>query len=91
MPRRAEGGERLFALVEGGERRVIVDLSEVTFMDSAGISVILNALRHQDAQGQTRARIPTERILRPFQITGLSGRLAIFRSREEALGWLATA
>jgi hypothetical protein len=32
---------------------------------------------------------PTERILRPFTVTGLVGRLPIAASREEALGTLA--
>ena len=32
---------------------------------------------------------PSERILRPFQVTGLVGHLTIFSSRDEALGCLA--
>jgi anti-sigma B factor antagonist len=85
-------GSGLFALFEGGVRRVIVDLSEVTMIDSAGIGVILNALRRfQPPRGRLALVISTERVRRPFQITGLSDRLAIFRSREEALGCLATA
>jgi hypothetical protein len=31
---------------------------------------------------------PTERILRPFQVTGLVSHLRIFESREQALGCL---
>ena len=39
-------GSRLFGLADEGKRGVVVDLSEVTFMDSTGIGVLLNALRH---------------------------------------------
>ena len=40
-------GRRLLDLAEEGKRLLVVDLSAVTFMDSTGISVILNALRHR--------------------------------------------
>ena len=39
-------GSRLFGLADEGKRAVVVDLSDVTFMDSTGIGVLLNALRH---------------------------------------------
>jgi hypothetical protein len=52
--------------------------------------VILNALRHQKTRSGNLVLVcPTERILRPFQITGLVGRLGIFSSRGEALIGLA--
>ena len=72
-------GRRLLDLVEDGKRLLVVDLSEVTFMDSTGISVLLNALRHlKTRSGNLVLVCPTQRILRPFQITGLVGRLGIF-------------
>ena len=38
---------------------MVVDLSEVTFMDSTGISVILNAVRHlATRQGSLRSSAP---------------------------------
>jgi anti-sigma B factor antagonist len=84
-------GRRLLGLADEGKTGVVVDLSRVTFMDSTGIGVLLNALR---ALGSRKGRLvlvcPHERVLRPFQITGLTGRLPIFASREEALGGLAT-
>jgi anti-sigma B factor antagonist len=83
-------GRRLLDLAEEGKRLLVVDLSAVTFMDSTGISVILNALRHRKTRSGNLVLVcPTERILRPFQITGLVGRLGIFSSRDEALGGLA--
>ena len=69
-------GRRLLDLAEDGKRLLVVDLSAVTFMDSTGISVLLNALRHQKTRSGNLVLVcPTERILRPFQITGLVGRL----------------
>jgi anti-sigma B factor antagonist len=83
-------GSRLFGLADEGMRGVVVDLSEVTFMDSTGIGVLLNALRHFTIRHAKMVLVcPTERVMRPFQITGLVGHLTIFDSREKALGGLA--
>ena len=69
---------------------MVVDLSEVTFMDSTGIGVLLNALRHfTTRKGKLVLVCPTARVLRPFEITGLIRHLTIFDSREKALGGLA--
>jgi anti-sigma B factor antagonist len=85
-------GGRLLTLAAEGRTDLVVDLSRVTFMDSTGIAVILDALR---SLGRRERRLvlvcPTERVLRPFQVTGLSSRLPIAGSREEALGRLSPA
>ena len=82
-------GSRLFGLADEGTRGVVVDLSEVTFMDSTGIGVLLHALRHFTRRHMRMVLVcPTERVLRPFQVTGLVGHLTIFDSREKALGCL---
>jgi anti-sigma B factor antagonist len=83
-------GSRLFGLAEDGARGVVVDLSHVTFMDSTGIGVLLNALRHLNVRRCQMVLVcPTERVMRPFEVTGLTGHLTIFDTREKALGCLA--
>jgi anti-sigma B factor antagonist len=83
-------GSRLFGLADEGVRGVVVDLSEVTFMDSTGLGVLLNALRHFTSRHMEMVLVcPTERVIRPFQITGLTQLLRIFDSREKALGVFA--
>jgi anti-sigma B factor antagonist len=83
-------GSRLFGLAEDGARGVVVDLSQVTFMDSTGIGVLLNALRHLNVRRCKMVLVcPTERVMRPFEVTGLTGHLTIFDTREKALGCLA--
>jgi anti-sigma B factor antagonist len=83
-------GSRLFGLAEEGARGVVIDLSDVTFMDSTGIGVLMNSLRHMNLRRCAMVLVcPTERVLRPFQVTGLASHLTIFESREQALGCLA--
>ena len=83
-------GRRLLGLADEGKTQVVVDLSHVTFMDSTGIGVLLNALRQlRLRKGRLVLVCPTERIMRPFQITGLMDQLRVFGSREQALGGLS--
>ena len=83
-------GSRLLGLLDEGKTRLVVDLSQVTFMDSTGIGVLLNVLRRLGHLGGRLVLVcPTERIMRPFEISGLVGLLQIFSSREEALGAVA--
>jgi anti-sigma B factor antagonist len=85
-------GRRLLGLARDGKTNVVVDLSRVTFMDSTGIGVLLNALRQLTTlHGRLVLVCPTDRVLRPFEVTGLVGHLKIFSTREAALGGLATA
>ena len=79
-------GRRLLGLADAGKTKMVVDLSMVTFMDSTG----LGALRQLTSRHGGLALVcPTERVLRPFQVSGLVGYLPIFSSREAALGGLA--
>jgi anti-sigma B factor antagonist len=85
-------GRRLLGLVDEGKTSMIIDLSRVTFMDSSGIGVLVNALRQLTKRhGRLVLVCPTERVLRPFEVTGLVEHFPIVASRNEALGRLATA
>lgn len=83
-------GRRLLSLTDEGKTKLVVDLSLVTFIDSTGIGVLLNALRQLTRrEGRLVLVCPSERTLKPFQITGLMNHLRIVGSREEALGAVA--
>lgn len=82
-------GRRLLGFADAGKTMMVVDLSRVTFMDSTGLGVLLDALRQLTSRHGNLALVcPTERVLRPFQVSGLVGHLPIFASREAALGGL---
>jgi anti-sigma B factor antagonist len=83
-------GSRLLALADEGKRGVVVDLTDVTFMDSTGIGVLLNAMSHFEGRHAELVLVcSSELILRPFQLTGVTDLLNIVESREQALGCLA--
>ena len=79
-------GRRMLELIDQGMSRLVVDLSETTFMDSTGLGVLVNGLRQTGRkQGKLVVVCPTERIMRPFEITGLHNHLPIVKTRDEAL------
>ena len=70
-------------------KRVVVDLSEITFIDSSGLNALIGALRVAESNGgalMVSPSLPTQ-VKRVFEITGLSGVLPI----EAEAGDTATA
>jgi anti-sigma B factor antagonist len=62
----------LDAVLEGGVEELVVDLSEVTFLDSAGLCVLAAAHRRAGGQGvRMRVLAASRAVIRPLQITGL--------------------
>jgi anti-anti-sigma factor len=53
--------------------RIMLDLDELEFVDSAGISVLIKAKQDAEAGGRTLVlRRPTEKVHRVFAIVGLA-------------------
>ena len=66
--------------------RVVVDLNEVSFLDSTGIGVLVGALkRARERGGALHFCNAQARVKRVFEITGLMRALPLHESREAAL------
>ena len=70
----------------GGERPVVVDLTDVTFLDSAGLGTLLRVTEASEEGGEPlRLAVDENRpVVRTLQITGLEHRLALHHSAEDA-------
>ena len=78
--------ERLNEAIAGGKTAVVVDLSDVEFIDSTGLSVLLNGLRLMTQRRGRLALVCTNpTVLRLFQITNLDKTFDIFDDRPEAI------
>lgn len=65
----------------------IVDMSEVPFIDSTGVGVLVGALKRAHEQGGTLTILaPQPRVRRVFEITGLLDSLIIHDSLQAATG-----
>ena len=79
--------ERLVQLIAEGNTRLVVDLSPVDFLDSTGLGVLVGTLKRiRQADGELRLIIPQERIIKLFDITGLSQIFEISDQLQSALG-----
>lgn len=84
---------RLFAHIDTGCRRLILDLSAVTFIDSMAIGVLVGAvMRLQETAGGSLVAVcssSNERVLRIFDIAGVASLIALHRTQADALAALA--
>jgi anti-sigma B factor antagonist len=77
--------ERLIALVESGDRRVVVDLANVEFLDSTGLGVLVGALKRlRGVDGEFSLVCAQERLLKIFRITGLDRVFTMYGSVDAA-------
>ena len=78
--------ERLNAVIESGESTLVLDLSAVDFIDSTGLSVLLNGLRLVNQRHGRLALVCTNpTVMRLFQITRLDKTFDMFGEREAAI------
>ena len=77
---------RIERVVEGGSRRLVIDLADVSFMDSSGLSVLVSGFKGmREAGGHMSVVCPNVAIAKIFSITGLDRVFSIHRSVDEAL------
>jgi anti-sigma B factor antagonist len=78
--------ENLNQLLDEGSTTVVVDLTEVAFLDSTGLGALIAARSAADKAGGGLSVVCTQdRVLKLFTITGLDGVFAIFPSVDEAV------
>jgi len=74
----------IIAALESGTESVVVDLTEVSFMDSSGLGVIVRGLKRcREAYKDLDLVITNERVLKVFGITGLDQVIPIHDSLED--------
>jgi anti-sigma B factor antagonist len=84
--------QRMSALIDAGRSRVVVDLTETTFIDSSSLGVLIGAHRRLKLRGGALLVVcSSEAIAKTFKITGLDGVFTLARSVDEALADDATA
>ena len=78
--------ERLVELIDSGQRQIIIDLSETTFLDSTGLGVLIGALKRLRASDGELVIVNQEAsIAKTFEITGLDQIFTIRPTLADAL------
>jgi len=77
--------QRVSAPVDAGRVRVIVDLTETTFIDSSSLGVLIGAHRRlRRLEGALVIVCSNDAIIKTFRITGLDGVFTIVPTLDEA-------
>lgn len=72
--------------IDSGRSRLIIDLTEATFIDSTTLGILVGAMRRLRTRGGRLAVVcPNPVIARVFEITGLNRMFGVFETREQAL------
>jgi anti-sigma B factor antagonist len=83
--------QRMSAPIDAGRSRLIVDLSDTTFIDSSSLGVLIGAHRRLKLRGGALMVVcDNEAIAKTFKITGLDGVFAIAPTVDDALSDDAT-
>jgi anti-sigma B factor antagonist len=78
--------QALAAQLADGRSRLVVDLAEVSFLDSTGLGVLVKALKGaREAGGSLHLVVTSERIRKIFDITGLDASMPLFDTVDDAI------
>ena len=78
--------QRVMAPIAAGVERVIVDLTDTTFIDSSSLGVLIGAHRRLKTRGgRLIVACSNDAIVKTFRITGLDGVFTLVASVEDAL------
>ncbi|MGA2319646.1 MAG: STAS domain-containing protein [Solirubrobacteraceae bacterium] len=78
----------LIEALECGDSRLVVDLSEVSFMDSTALSVLVGVNRSLDVGARLAIVCTHANVLMIFELSGMDGAFSIFQTLDEALAYV---
>ena len=83
--------DTLNQLIDDGVRRIVLDLTEVSFIDSVSLAAIVNARRRLGERGRLGVVIEQESYaMLIFEIGGLDSIVELFHTRARAVAKLGT-
>jgi anti-anti-sigma factor len=79
--------QALKGVIEGGQRNVILELSEVEFMSSAGLRGMVSSLKACKSRGGDLAVAnPSKRVVEVMQLAGLTSLFPVYDDVTSAVG-----
>lgn len=80
-------GDALNTQIDAGKVRLVLDLSSVEYMSSAGLREIVTTLKKaKKAQGDLRLAQPSQRVREVLEMAGLDTIFRIYSTQSEAVG-----
>ncbi len=82
----ADFDQEIMGLVESGHKNLLVDMSGVEFLSSAGLRTLVSARKAlQDSGGQIKLAQPSQRVIDTLDIAGLDVLFESISDREAAI------
>lgn len=75
--------------IQGGQQRIVLNLSEVDFIDSTGLGAIVSSLKVMGESGDLVISNPRETVMSLFRLTRMNRVFQILPSEEEAVASLS--
>jgi anti-anti-sigma factor len=80
-------GETLMSQIDAGRYQLVIDLSGVSYMSSAGLREMVAAVKKvRQYNGDLRIATPSERVREVLDLAGLSAIFQIFPTQVDAVG-----
>ena len=82
------GGELLATLrgfIDGGDRRIVVDLSDVSFIDSTGLGALVATLKHMGRGGELALCGVGDAVGTLFKLTRMDKVFRLYPNRDAAV------
>ena len=76
---------RMAEFIQQGKRQIVLDLSDVTFLDSTGLGAIVSSLKRLEGNGIMVICGAGEMVMDVFRLTRMDRVFPIVRSLDEAL------
>jgi anti-sigma B factor antagonist len=77
--------ETVLAALDAGRRRIVVDLSNTSFMDSSGLGALIGCLKSaRQADGDLRIAAPNEQLRMVLKLSNVDRVLRSYGSADEA-------
>lgn len=81
--------EGLTEYIKKGNKIIVLDLSEVTFIDSSGLGALIGSLKVMGGNGELLLSGAHEAVMNMFKLTHMNKVFRMFKSPEEALAAIA--
>lgn len=83
--------EQVLKCVNNGYKLVVVDLSEVTFIDSSGLGALISSLKTVGQEGALAISGARSTVMTTFRLTRMDRVFKMYSTTEEAVGALAAS
>jgi anti-sigma B factor antagonist len=77
--------EALVARIDGGQRNIVLDMCQVSFMDSSGLGAVVYVLKHIGRTGRLHICGVTPGVMAVLKLTRMDRVLKTFDTRQAAI------